>query len=326
GDITIGDFVAFTLYLAMLTWPMIALGWVVNLFQRGAASMRRINEILETEPLIAEPADPRDPGPLRGEIEVRNVSFRYPGTDRLVLRNVSFRVPAGTTLALVGATGSGKSTLVSLLVRVYDPTEGEILLDGARLDRIPLDRLRLETGVVPQEAFLFSESIGENLAVGVSTASAGAEGRVRDAARVAQMEETILEFPRGYDTMLGERGVNLSGGQKQRATLARAIAKDPAVLLLDDALSAVDTHTETEILRGLRAVLRERTSILVSHRVSAVMGADLILVLEDGEVVERGRHQDLVEADGVYSNLLRRQLLEEEVGEEPVLARPEGNI
>ncbi|MEX0912180.1 MAG: ATP-binding cassette domain-containing protein, partial [Gemmatimonadota bacterium] len=254
----------------------------------------------------------------------RGVSFRYPGTDRLVLRNVSFRVPAGGMLALVGATGSGKSTLVSLLVRLYDPSEGEILLDGKPLPEIDLGQLRSTIGMVPQDAFLFSDTIRHNLALGFEEADTDrAEARIREAARIAELDATIADLPGGYDTLLGERGVNLSGGQKQRATLARAIARDPKVLILDDALSAVDTHTEAAILRGLRDVVRERTSVIVSHRVSAVMGADRILVLEDGEVVESGTHEDLVERRGVYARLLRRQLLAEEVGDEAVLARPD---
>ncbi|MEX2584013.1 MAG: ABC transporter ATP-binding protein [Gemmatimonadota bacterium] len=325
GDITIGDLVAFILYLGMLTWPMIALGWVVNLFQRGAASMRRINAILATEPHITDPAQPQAPRLTPGEIEFRNVSFRYPGTERLVLRDVSFRIPAGGMLALVGATGSGKSTLVGLLVRLYDATSGKILLDGVPVQEMELDRLRAAVGMVPQDTFLFSDTIRENLSIGFDEAAGEREEqRIRSAARIAQLDETVLELPRGYDTLLGERGVNLSGGQKQRATLARAIAREPSVLILDDALSAVDTHTEAEILRGLRRVLRERTSIVVSHRVSAVMGADLILVLDDGEVVEQGTHEELIERGGTYASLLRRQLLEEEVGEERVLAGPNG--
>jgi ATP-binding cassette, subfamily B, multidrug efflux pump len=322
GSITIGDLVAFTLYLAMLTWPMIALGWVVNLFQRGAASMRRINRILGTIPTIQEPDSAAPPPRGHGEIEFRNVSFRYPGTQRLVLRNVSFRVPPGGILAIVGATGSGKSTLVNLLVRLYDPTEGEILLDGVPIKEMSLDRLRWAVGMVPQDTFLFSDTIRENLSIGFEEQDLQrGEERIRSAARIAQLDSTVQELPRGYDTLLGERGVNLSGGQKQRATLARAIARDPDVLVLDDALSAVDTHTETEILRGLKGVMRERTSIVVSHRISAVMGADLILVLEEGEVVERGGHEELLGQGGSYANLLRRQLLAEEVGGEAVLAR-----
>jgi ATP-binding cassette, subfamily B, multidrug efflux pump len=323
GSMSVGDLVAFMLYLGMLTWPMIALGWVVNLFQRGAASMRRINQVMNTEAAIADPAKPRRAPKSEGEIEFRNVGFRYPGTAREVLRNVSFRIPAGGMLALVGATGSGKSTLVSLLVRLYDPTSGEILLDGVPIREMELDRLRASIGMVPQDAFLFSDTIRENLSIGLDEADPSVEqDRIRAAAGIAQLDTTIDELPRGYDTLLGERGVNLSGGQKQRATLARAIAREPSVLVLDDALSAVDTHTEAEILRGLRTVLRERTSVVVSHRVSAVMGADLILVLEDGEVIERGTHEDLLRLGGTYAKLLRRQLLAEEVGEEGILAGP----
>jgi ATP-binding cassette subfamily B protein len=326
GSITVGDFVAFTLYLGMLTWPMIALGWVVSLFQRGAASMGRINRIFGVEPAIAEPEDPEEPGPLRGEVEFRDVSFRYPGTEREVLRDVSFTVAAGSMLAVVGATGSGKSTLVSLLARVYDPTAGEILLDGVPIRRLRLERLRGAIGVAPQEAFLFSDTIRENLALGLSEGEEDASGRIRGAVEIAQLEETIGALPRGYETLLGERGVNLSGGQKQRATLARAIARDPVVLVLDDALSAVDTHTEAEILAGLRGVLRERTSIVVSHRVSAVMGADLILVLEDGRVVERGTHAELLQRRGAYAALLHRQLLAEDLEQAGALAPADDEV
>jgi ATP-binding cassette, subfamily B, multidrug efflux pump len=327
GAITIGDFVAFMLYLAMLTWPMIALGWVVNLFQRGAASMGRINRVFRIEPMIRGGAAAEAPTPVRGEIEFRDVSFRYPGSDREVLHDVSFRVRPGEMLALVGATGSGKSTLVNLLVRLYDPTRGEIRLDGVALRDMPLATLRSAIGIVPQDAFLFSDTIRENLGLGIADEeAAGVEQRIRHAARVAQLEETIAELPGGFDTLLGERGVNLSGGQKQRATLARAIARDPRVLILDDALSAVDTHTEAAILQGLREVLGQRTGVVVSHRVSAVMAADLILVLDDGRVVERGRHEELIAAGGVYAHLLRRQMLEEEIGEQDVLARAHREI
>lgn len=327
GDITVGDFVAFNLYLGRLSWPMIALGWVVNLFQRGAASMGRINRILTARPAVDDPADPVDPGEIRGEIEFRDVSFRYPGTRRWVLRHVSFTVPAGSLLAVVGGTGSGKTTLVSLLVRLFDPTEGEVLLDGIPLARLPLRRLREAVGFVPQESFLFSETIRENLALGVDGEDPEpAEARLREAARVAQIDATIRELPAGYDTLLGERGVNLSGGQKQRATLARAVARDPQLLVLDDALSAVDTHTEAEILSGLRDVLRRRTSVVVSHRVSAVMGADRILVLEDGRVVESGTHAELLRRGGAYAALQRRQLLSDDLEGEGVLAPAESEI
>jgi ATP-binding cassette, subfamily B, multidrug efflux pump len=306
---------------------MIALGWVINLFQRGAASMGRINRILSIEPAVRSPAEPSALAEFRGELEFRSVGFRYPGTERDVLRDVSFRVPAGSVLAVVGGTGSGKSTLVNLLVRLHDPTRGEILLDGVPIDRLPLESLRAAIGIVPQDAFLFSDTIRENLAFGFEEPEAeAAERRIREAAALAQIATTVEEFPGGYDTLLGERGVNLSGGQKQRATLARAVARDPRVLILDDALSAVDTHTEAEILAGLRGVLAERTSVVVSHRVTAVMSADLIVVLEDGSVVEQGTHAALLERGGAYAALQRRQLLAEEVGAEGVLARPREEI
>jgi ATP-binding cassette subfamily B protein len=326
GEITVGDFVAFMLYLGMLSWPMIALGWVVNLFQRGAASMARINRILARRPAIVDPERPRVPEPLRGALEFRDVCFRYPGTERWVLRDVSFRVPAGSMLAVVGGTGSGKSTLVSLLARLHDPTSGEILLDGVPIREIPLPRLRAAIGMVPQDAFLFSDTIRENLALGLNGGEGSGEERIRDAARVAQLDATVTALRAGYDTRLGERGVNLSGGQKQRATLARAIARDPRVLVLDDALSAVDTHTEAEILAGLRRVMHGRTSVIVSHRVTAVMGADLIVVLEDGRVVEQGSHAGLVERGGAYATLLHRQLLIDRLTDAGVLAPAEGEI
>ena len=321
GQITVGDFVAFNLYLGMLGWPLISLGWVTNLFQRGAASMGRISRILEAQPAVAEPPEPVQAAAIRGELEFREVRFRYLGSERDVLRGVSFRVPGGSSLAVVGPTGAGKSTLIALLARLYDPTEGEVLLDGIPLPRWPLARLRVAVGIVPQDAFLFGESIADNLAFGFDEPDPEKrQARIEAAAHLARLGDTVNELPGGYQTLLGERGINLSGGQKQRATLARALARDPRILLIDDALSAVDTHTETEILEGLRTVLAERTSVIVSHRVSAVMHADQILVLEDGAVAERGTHAELLRRGGVYARLQHRQLLAEEVGADDVLA------
>jgi ATP-binding cassette subfamily B protein len=323
GDISSGDFVAFIFYLAMLTWPMIALGWVINLFQRGAASMGRINRIMTTAPTVTDPALPEVLAAITGDIEFRNVSFRYPGTERWVLRNVTFHIRAGQTVALVGPTGAGKSTVIALLTRRYDATEGTVLIDGVAIERIGLDQLRAAIGVVPQDAFVFSDTIENNIALSVPDDGSRDE-RVRWAADVAQLTDTIAGFPLGFATRLGERGVNLSGGQRQRATLARALARDPAILVLDDALSAVDTHTEKRILAGLRDVMRDRTSVVVSHRVSAVMGADQILVVDEGGVAERGTHAELLAADGVYARLLQRQLLEEGLEAEPLAADPGG--
>lgn len=318
GRMTVGDFVAFNSYLALLIWPMIALGWVVNLFQRGAASMGRLNRILDREPLIQLPEGPRPLPSIEGRIEFRNVGFRYPGTERSVLSGVSFTAAPGETVAIVGPTGSGKSTLVSLLPRIHEPTEGAIFLDGVPLSELDPRDVRRQIGIVPQDTFLFSETLRENIGLGIvtdtpaNTAEAG-DARIEAAARVAQIHESILSFPEGYSTMLGERGINLSGGQKQRAALARALARDPSILILDDALSAVDTQTEAKILTDLKTVLAQRTSFIISHRVSAVMNADRILVLDGGRIVERGTHAELITAGGTYAHLLRRQMLEEEL-------------
>ncbi len=329
GRLSVSDFIEFGIYLQMMIWPLIALGWVVNLFQRGAASMGRINQIMTTEPGIRSPENPVPLIEPRGEIEFRGVSFRYPGTERLVLEDVSFKVEAGQTVAVVGPTGSGKSTLLALLPRMYDPADGEILLDGVPLPSYDLAELRRVIGMVPQDPFLFSATIRDNIALGLGLEervtyrtpegpSEDPDQAVAEAARIAQLHESIQDFPKGYDTLLGERGINLSGGQKQRATLARAVARDPTVLILDDALSAVDTHTEARILDDLKGVMKGRTSFIISHRVSAVMDADLILVLDEGRIVERGRHADLVALRGTYATLLRRQMLERDLESETV--------
>ena len=331
GAISVGDLVAFFFYLGLLIWPMIALGWVVNLFQRGAASMGRLNRIFEARPAIAVPRDPAPVAALRGDVEFRGVSFAYPGAARTVLDDVSFRARAGETVAVVGPTGSGKSTLVSLLARVYEVNGGEILIDGVPLVRYDPADLRSVIGMVPQDPFLFSETIQDNISLGLTERAfpspadvtvvedpdeALVEGAVVEAAKVAQLHDSILGFPRAYATVLGERGINLSGGQKQRATLARAVARDPKILVLDDALSAVDTHTEARILEDLASVMGGCTSFIISHRVSAVMGADQILVLDEGRIVERGRHAELLAAGGTYATLLRRQVLEAEIAAE----------
>ena len=319
GTITVGAFVAFGLYLGMLTWPLIALGWVVNLFQRGAASMIRLLEILDAVPTVQDAEEPKHLAltTTGRSVEFRNVGFHYPAVGdnapRWVLRDISFIVPAGATLAVVGATGSGKSALLELLARVYDPQEGDIRIDGVSVRALTLDELRREIGFVPQESLLFSETIRENLHYGTDDHSSA-----EWAAGVAQLDTTIESFPGGYDTILGERGINLSGGQKQRAALARALARKPSIVVLDDALSAVDTHTEADILRGLRQALSGRTAIIASHRISAVRDASWIIVLDEGRIVEQGRHSDLIAAGGRYWTLLRRQQLEDAIEDEPV--------
>lgn len=323
GTITVGAFVAFGFYLGMLTWPLIALGWVINLFQRADASMARLVAVLDARPEVRPPAAPRRLPPAAGgrAIEFRDVGFHYPappdGAPRWVLRHVSFTVPAGATLGIVGATGSGKSALLDLVPRLFDPQEGEILLDGVPVRALPLDVLRREVAMVPQESLLFSDTIGSNLAYG---ADDGAD--VRWAARVAQLEETIDALPGGADTMLGERGINLSGGQKQRAALARALARRPPVVLLDDALSAVDTHTEAAILHGLREALGQRTALIASHRISAIRDADWIVVLDEGRIIEQGRHEELLALGGRYWALLRRQQLAESIDEAATVVEP----
>jgi ATP-binding cassette subfamily B multidrug efflux pump len=317
GKMSVGAFVAFGLYLSNLTWPLIALGWVTNLFQRGEASMARLNEIFDAKPSVTTPVTPAAlPATTGGRaIEFRNVSFSY--TDREVLHDISFTIPAGSTLGIVGATGSGKSALLELLARLYDPTSGAVLMDGVPLQSLSLHALRAEIGFVPQESLLFSDTIGSNLAYGLrhahDTPAATTAEQTAWAAAIAQLAETIDGLPSGYQTMLGERGINLSGGQKQRAAMARALARRPSIVVLDDALSAVDTHTEAAILRGLREALSGRTAIIASHRITAIRDASHIIVLDDGRIVERGTHDDLMALHGRYWALLRRQQLEEAV-------------
>lgn len=308
GRLSIGSFVMFNTYMGMLVWPMIAMGWVVNLMQRGSASFERIRQILDERPSIADPADPAPLETVAGEIEFRDVSVVYPaGT---ALAGIDLRIPAGATVAIVGSTGSGKSTLVSLIPRLLDPSSGAVLLDGVDLRRCSPQALRRHIGYVPQETFLFSASIAANIAFGVDEAT---PEQVRRAASLAGLAPDIEAFPAGYETMVGERGLTLSGGQKQRTAIARALLRDPRILILDDALASVDTLTEELILKGLSGIMRGRTVLVISHRVSTVRHAGHIVVLEKGAIVEQGTHAELARAGGYYAELYRKQLLEEEL-------------
>jgi ATP-binding cassette subfamily B multidrug efflux pump len=335
GKISVGDFVAFNTYMVQLTWPVIALGWVINIFQRGTASLVRINEILSQQPEIADEAaltldtlnngatsvPPVPPGEdarlstnIQGEIEFRNLSFAYNGTS--VLKEINLRIPAGSSLAIVGPTGSGKTTLVNLIPRIYDAEPGAVLIDGRPIRQFPLDSLRRHIGFVPQETFLFSDTIRENIAFGI--AQEDGEARLDDikaAAEAANIAQDIESFPEGYNTTVGERGITLSGGQKQRTAIARALLRSPRILILDDALSSVDTHTEDKILNHLREIMRGRTTIFISHRVSTVRNADAIAVLHQGRIVEIGTHDQLIARNGYYTDLYNKQLLEEELAE-----------
>jgi ATP-binding cassette subfamily B multidrug efflux pump len=310
GRISEGAFVAFTIYLATLIWPMIALGWAISLLQRGDAATDRIDALFGVTSDVPDPAQARDMATTSGSRSVRfeNVWFRYPGRDDApwALQDLSFDVTAGSVLGVVGATGSGKTTVVDLLVRTYDPDRGRILLDGVDIRSLRLDDLRRAVGMVPQETFLFSETLRENVLLGTSE-----EDRLDDAARVAHLTDALPDLPNGWETMLGERGINLSGGQRQRAAIARALVRHPSVLVLDDALSAVDAQTEADILTELEAATRGQTRIIVSHRSSAVRGANEIIVLKEGRIVERGTHDQLVASAGRYTELLMRQAIEE---------------
>ena len=315
-QITVGDFVAFNTYMMMLTWPIIAVGWVVNLFQRGTASVTRIAELLNEVPSIddrhADLGIPLD-APFQGEIEFRNLNFSYaPDAEQPVevLHSLSLRIPAGSSLAVVGPTGSGKSTLVSLIPRLYDASPGEVLIDGRPVRDYPLEVLRKNIGFVPQETFLFSESVRENIAFGVPGAS---DEEVLRSAEAAHIRKEFEEFPRGFQTLVGERGLTLSGGQKQRSSIARALLRDPAILILDDALASVDTYTEEQILEELRRIMRGRTTIFISHRISTVRHADRIAVLVNGRIVELDTHERLLARNGYYASLFQKQLLEEEL-------------
>ncbi len=339
GHMNVGDFVAFNTYMVQLTWPVIALGWVINIFQRGTASLIRINEILLTKPEIADEEmgrsdhrvigssekqappqrdfDFRSPADsltrssdLVGEIEFCNLNFAYNGVP--VLHDINLRIPAGSSLAIVGPTGSGKTTLVDLIPRIYDAAPGAVLIDGRPIREFPIETLRQHIGFVPQETFLFSDTIRENIAFGVATATLS---QIHSAAEAANIAHDIESFPDGYNTTVGERGITLSGGQKQRTAIARAILRSPRILILDDALSSVDTHTEDKILNHLRDLMRGRTTIFISHRVSTVRNADRIAVLHQGRIVELGTHDELIAQNGYYTDLYNKQLLEEELAE-----------
>ncbi|MFZ1082329.1 MAG: ABC transporter ATP-binding protein [Candidatus Kryptoniota bacterium] len=311
NSLSLGTIVAFMIYLGLLTWPLIAFGWVVNIFQRGAASMGRLNKIFDTEPEIKDNEETnhsiRD---IEGKISFKNVSFRFPSKEDYALQNINLEIEKGLTLAVVGRTGTGKSTLVNLLPRLLDCSSGEILIDDISVKQIPLEILRRNIGYVQQETFLFSDTIANNIAYGVERAT---HDEIEWAAKVSQIFNDIESFPNRFDTVVGERGITLSGGQKQRVGIARAIIRRPKILILDDALSAVDTYTEEEILSQLKQVMAERTSIIISHRISTVKDADMIIVIDEGKIVESETHEELVLKNGIYADLYNRQLLEEEL-------------
>lgn len=309
GHISLGEFIAFNTYLGLLIWPMMSFGWIMNIVQRGSASLDRINVILTAIPDIKD-NDPLPIGSIEGHIEFENVSFSYNKKQEPVLKDININLEPGRTLAIIGETGSGKTSLVNLILRLYDISGGKLKIDGSPIDRIPLSTLRTSIGYVPQDSFLFSTSIRENIAFGVEKASIK---EIEEAAKTAQIYDNIMDLSDGFDTIVGERGVTLSGGQKQRVSIARALIKDPKILILDDSLSAVDTDTEERILQGLKVIMKDRTSIIIAHRISSIKHADEIIVLDNGQIVERGRHDRLIDLKGHYYSLYQKQLLEEEL-------------
>lgn len=311
--LTVGNIVEFIVYVAYLTWPVASLGYTVNRFQRSMASWKRIDEVLTEDIDIQDDEDTdQEIQSIEGSIEFKNVSFKYPEAEEWALKDVSFKVEAGQNAAIVGRTGSGKTTLVRLIPRLFDATEGEVLIDGKNIRKLPVDVIRKYIGFVPQDTFLFSDTIAENIAFGVEEAT---KDDIEKAAEQAQVKDNILDFEKQFQTMLGERGVTLSGGQKQRTAIARALIRDPKIIILDDSLSAVDTKTEEAILKHLRVELKERTTLMISHRISTIKDADIIFVLKEGSIVEQGTHEKLLNLDGHYSAMYNKQQIEQELAE-----------